>query len=103
MRFMMKVELPVEVANELSAEGKLGSTIGQILEQLEPEAAYFTAVNGDRAGFIFFEIEDASEIPRVAEPWFHAFEASVEIVPVMVLGDLEKAEPDIKRAVKMYG
>ena len=99
----MKVELPVEVANELSAEGKLGPTIKQILEQLEPEAAYFTAAGGERAGFIFFEISDASEIPRVAEPWFHAFEASVEILPVMVPADLEKAAPDVKRAAKMYG
>ncbi|MBT3352511.1 MAG: hypothetical protein HOC91_02705 [Nitrospinaceae bacterium] len=103
MRFMMKVELPVEVANDMSADGKLGSTIKQILEQLEPEAAYFTTSGGDRAGLIFFELEDASEIPKVAEPWFHAFEASVEIVPVMVPGDLEKAAPDIKRAAKMYG
>lgn len=100
---MMKVELPVEIANEMAADGSLGNTIGQILEQLEPEAAYFTTANGERAGFIFFNIEDASEIPRVAEPWFHAFEANVDIIPAMIHADLEKAEPDIKRAAKMYG
>jgi hypothetical protein len=103
MRFMMKVEMPVEVANDMLVEGKLGSTISQILEQLEPEAAYFTTSGGDRAAFIFFEMADASEIPRVVEPWFLAFGACVEIVPVMVPADLEKAAPDLKRAAKMYG
>ncbi|MAE06466.1 MAG: hypothetical protein CMH76_09050 [Nitrospinae bacterium] len=103
MRFLMKVELPVEIANEMSADGSLGKTIGQILEQLEPEAAYFTTANGERAGLIIFHIDDAAEIPRVAEPWFHAFEANVDIVPAMIPADLEKAAPDIKRAAKMYG
>ena len=75
----------------------------QILEDLQPEAAYFMTSNGDRAGLIFFEMENASDIPKVAEPWFHAFEANVDIVPVMVAEDLKTAAPDVKRAAKMYG
>jgi hypothetical protein len=48
-------------------------------------------------------MKDASQIPALAEPWFLAFHASLEIVPVMVLDDLKKAGPAIKQAVKKYG
>ena len=40
--------------------------------------------------------------PR-AELWFLRFRASIEIVPVMTLDDLSRAEPAIKEAVKKYG
>ncbi len=102
MRFLLKVEMPVEKANELAVEGKLGEAIQTILDDLEPEAAYFTTSNGNRAGYIFVDIEDASEIPAFAEPWFLALEADVDIVPVMTSEDLKKAGPGIERAVKKF-
>ena len=52
---------------------------------------------------IFFEMEDASRIPAVAEPWFLAFNASLECHPVMIPDDLKKATPHIQEAVKKYG
>ena len=47
--------------------------------------------------------KDPSQIPAVAEPWFLAFNASVEIHPVMTPADLAKAGPAIEQAVKKYG
>ena len=102
MRFMIKAELPVERANEVAVEGKMGETIQSILEDLEPEAAYFSLTNGDRTAYIFVDIKDASEIPAFAEPWFLAFDANLEIVPVMTPEDLGKAGPAIDRAVKKF-
>ncbi|MGB7291206.1 MAG: DUF3303 family protein [Thermodesulfobacteriota bacterium] len=103
MRFLVKVSMPVESANAAAKEGKLGETIQSILAELKPEAVYFAADNGRRTGFIFLEMKDASQIPAIAEPWFLAFNASIEIQPVMVPKDLEKAGPAIDRAVKKYG
>ena len=103
MRFMMRVELPTELANEMAVDGELESTIGSILGDMKPEAAYFTTSNGERCGYIFFEMADSSQIPAAAEPWFHAFEANVDIVPAMNLDDLKKAGPGIKKAVEKYG
>src|SRR6266536_2654064 len=91
MRFLLKVNIPVESGNVAAKAGKLGATIQSILEDLKPEAVYFTDNNGQRAGFIFLEMQDASQIPAIAEPWFVAFNASVEIHPVMVPDDLTKA------------
>jgi hypothetical protein len=102
MRFLLKVNIPVESGNAAAKTGKLGTTIQSILADLKPEASYFTDNNGQRAGFIVFEMQDASQIPAIAEPWFLAFNASIEIHPVMVPDDLAKASGAIKKAVKAY-
>ncbi len=47
-------------------------------------------------------MRDASQIPAIAEPWFLAFNASIEIHPVMVPDDLAKARGAIEKAVKTY-
>jgi hypothetical protein len=103
MRFLLKVNIPVDAGNVAAKAGKLGEKIQQILEDLKPEAVYFTADNGQRTVFIFLDMQDASQVPAIAEPWFLAFNAKVEIYPVMVPDDLMKAGPAIEQAVKKYG
>jgi hypothetical protein len=102
MRFLLKVNIPVESGNAAAKAGKLGATIQSILADMKPEAAYFTDNNGQRSGFIFLEMRDASQIPAIAEPWFLAFNASIELHPVMVPDDLAKAGSSIENAVKKY-
>ena len=48
-------------------------------------------------------MQDASEIPGIAEPWFLAFNAAIEIHPVMRPEDLARAGGAIEKAVKKYG
>ena len=102
MRFLLKVNIPVEAGNATAKAGKLGTTIESILADLKPEAAYFTADNGQRTGFTVLEMQDASHIPAIAEPWFLAFNASIELHAVMVPADLAKAGGAIEKAVKTY-
>ncbi len=52
---------------------------------------------------MIFDMTDASQIPALAEPWFLAGNAKVEIVPVMTPQDLANAGPAIEAAVKKYG
>lgn len=102
MRFLLKVNIPVDAGNTAAKAGKLGGMIQSILADLKPEAVYFTDDNGQRTAFIFLDMQDASQIPAIAEPWFLAFNAHVEIHPVMVPDDLMKAGPAIELAVKKY-
>ncbi|MEP6963251.1 MAG: hypothetical protein ABI995_14315 [Acidobacteriota bacterium] len=103
MRMMMKVTMQVEAGNELVRKGKLGSTVQAILAEIKPEAAYFVAEGGQRTGFIFLDVSDASHIPALAEPFFLAFNASVSITPAMVPEDLGKAAKSFERVAKKYG
>ena len=102
MRFLVKVNIPVESGNAAAKDGKLGATIQSILQELKAEAVYFTDDSGERTAFIFLQMQDASQIPAIAEPWFLAFNARIEIHPVMIPEDLHKAGEAIDKAVKKY-
>ena len=95
--------MSVEAGNAAVKNGTLGATIQSILEEMKPEAAYFAEENGQRTGFIFVDCATESDIPRLAEPWFLAFNADVVIHPAMTAEDLGKAGPDIEAAAKKYG
>ena len=103
MRLLMKVHMPGAEGNAAVIDGTLGSTIGSILADLKPEAVYFAEENGLRTAFIFLNIEDASEIPGIAEPWFLALNAKVQLHPAMSLEDLKNAAPAMQRAAAKYG
>ncbi len=103
MRFLVKAQMDIDVANELARKGTLGSTIQSIVEDLKPEAAYFIAEDGTRTAILILDMDDPSQLPAVAEPLFLALKARVEAVPAMVAEDLAEAGPAIEQAAKKYG
>jgi hypothetical protein len=102
MRFLFKISFPVEAGNAAAKKDGM-KAIQNILEQQKPEAVYFLAENGKRTAMMIINMEDASEIPAIAEPWFLALNAAIEATPVMIPADLQKAAPAIAQAVKTYG
>jgi len=103
MRVMLQMSIPVEAGNNAARSGAFGPAFQKILETLKPEAAYFTTQpNGERGGFIVFDLKDTSQIPAVAEPFFLAFNARVTFTPVMNAQDLANAAPGIEKAVKEH-
>ena len=101
MRFLFKISWPVEAGNKAAKDAF--SVIPKILEQQKPEAAYFIAENGKRTGILVIDMSDVSQLPAIAEPWFLALNASIEVTPAMVPDDLKKAGPAIAQAVKQFG
>ena len=91
MRMLVDLHMPLEPFNTLVKNGTAGQIIQKILEDLKPEAAYFTARDGKRGGTIVVDVPDASKIPTVAEPFFLHFNASVSFYPCMTPADLAKA------------
>jgi hypothetical protein len=103
MRMLLKVSIPVEAGNAAARNGSLGTTIQKILADLKPEAAYFAEDNGERTGYIFFDMKKSSDLPGIAEPWFLAFDAKLTLRPAMTPQDLAEGLPGMERAVKSYG
>jgi hypothetical protein len=103
MRFMITCRIPVEKGNELAKNGTLGETIRSIMEELEPEAAYFSDIEGARGGYIVVNMDDASQIPAMAEPLFLGLGATIQVHPVMTPEDLAKGTPAIEQAAQKYG
>lgn len=101
MRFLVKVSIPVETGNAAIKKDGL-KVIQRILEEQKPEAAHFIAEGGKRTGVLIVNMQDASELPGFAEPWFLALNAGIEATPAMVPEDLRKAAPAIEQAVKAY-
>jgi hypothetical protein len=91
MRMMFKISLPVETFNQLALEGTVGQKIGMILEETKPESIYFTGNRYGRGAIAVFELQDGSEIPSVAEPWFLIFNAEIEYGPAITPEELMKA------------
>ena len=90
MRTMLRVTIPVESGNKAIQNGRLPQVMERILGELKPEAAYFTADRGVRTAYLFVDFKDIADMPKVAEPFFQEFNASVEFVPVMNAEDLQK-------------
>ena len=103
MRFMVTASWPVAAGNAAARAGTMGETIQAILEDIKPEAVYFAAMDGNRTTIMIIDLASASDLPRVAEPWFLAFDASIDATPLMTPEDLKAAGPAIENAVKKFG
>ena len=88
----------VEMVGQLDLAEEDAAVIDPILARYEKDtldpvrARYFAQL----------DMQDASQIPAIVEPWFLAFNASIEIHPVMVPEDLGRAGSAIEAAVKKY-
>ena len=89
MRFLLKFSFPItDETNSWIRDGSIGQKMESILETLQPEAAYFAPTDGNRGGYLIVNMDDASQIVTVGEPFFLELGAKVEIVPVMTPEDL---------------
>ena len=91
VRILITFSFNPEKGDQLIREGRIGETMQSILEDLQPEAAYFTDVEGTRGGFLVVNMEDSSQIPAMTEPLLLGLGATVHMQPVMTPEDLRGA------------
>ena len=94
MRMLIDFNFPLEPFNTLVRNGTVGQKIQQILEEIKPEAVYFSERGGKRGGIMIVDVADPSKVPAIAEPFFLTFNASVEFHIVMGPEELGRAGLD---------
>jgi hypothetical protein len=91
MRMLMTVKFPNTEFNAAIRYNSASHTITRILDECAAEAVYFTEIDGQRAVILVLNVEDPTQIPRLAEPWFLKFNAAVEFKIAMTPEDIRKA------------
>jgi hypothetical protein len=103
MKFIMRVRMPNETANDQLGDPEFGKKMQEVLKEVRAEAAYFTTINGSRGCFVVVNMTDSSQMPALAEPFFVWLKADIDWFPVMTPEDLGKAGPSIAAAFKKWG
>ena len=103
MRFMLTFRVPPEEGNAAMKEGSFMSAFQSVVEELQPEAAYFTPIEGARGGHLIINMDDASQIPAITEPLFLGMGATVQIAPVFTPDDMPRITESIEQARQKYG
>ena len=91
MRMLLHARFPAEPFNTLVRKGEAGKILQRIVEDLKPEAVYFTEEQGQRAAILVVDLESSADVPRMAEPFFLSFNADCHLNVVMGPDDLAAA------------
>jgi len=91
MRMLMNVTIPTDRFNEAVRNGTASPKINRILEELKPEAVFFTEQDGSRGAILVVNLDDPAKVPALAEPWFLTFDAKVKFQIAMTPEDLKRA------------
>jgi hypothetical protein len=103
MRFMLTLRVPPEEGNAAMKDGRFMSAFQSVMEELQPEAAYFAEIEGARGGYVVVNMDDAAQIPAVCELLFLGLGATVQIHPVFTLDDMPRITEAIEQARQKYG
>jgi hypothetical protein len=77
---------------------RVGSSFGPLRHQLSLQQVIGREF-GQRCAMMFFDMNDASDIPGIVEPLFAGLNARVQLLPVMNAEDLKKGLNIAKRAM----
>lgn len=99
----MKIRFPNDTGNDRLSDPDFGKKMHEVLSDIKAEAAYFTTIGGSRGCYVVVNMDDASQIPALAEPFFIWMNADIDLYPVMTPDDLGKASASIQSAFKKWG
>ena len=101
MRFMLTFRVPMDEGNAGIKDGSLGQTLETIIDELNPEAAYFGPIEGARGGYLVVNFDEPSQIPAIAEPLFLGLGATIQISPVFTPEEMPTQA--LEQAAQKYG
>jgi hypothetical protein len=93
MSLLIHARIPTEDGNKMVQDPDFLRKIETYINKVKAEATYFFEANGNRIAAFIVDIQNADQIPVLAEPLFSGMGAHVEFHPVMSLDDLKKGIP----------
>ena len=88
MRMLLRMLIDATDGSDAIKSGALQKAIGGLVEKLKPEAVYFSAEDGMRAGYFVFDMKSANQQVEIAEPLFD-LGCEVYLTPCMTPDDLQ--------------
>ena len=93
MSLLIHARIRTEDGNKMVQDPDFLRKIETYINKVKAEATYFFEANGNRIAAFIVDIQNADQIPVLAEPLFSGMGAHVEFHPVMSLDDLKKGIP----------
>jgi hypothetical protein len=103
MRFMVTFRIPPEGGNAALKDGRLTPALQSVMEELQPEAGYFAAIDGARGGYLVVNMDDGSQLPSIAEPLFLGLGATVKVDPVFTLDEIPTVADQLEQLRQKFG
>jgi hypothetical protein len=101
---MVTFSIQPEKGDALIEDGSMGEILQSILEEIEPEAVYFTTMEGTRGEIVVIDVDEASRIPAMTEPLFLGLGATMQMMqPVLTPEDLGMASESMQHGAQKYG
>ncbi|MGA2240082.1 MAG: hypothetical protein ABSG74_12815 [Candidatus Bathyarchaeia archaeon] len=90
MKFLLRLHMPTEYGNKLLQDPNFPKKLQEVLNQIKPEAVYFTPVEGERGIYMVVNLSSADMIATISEPLWMMFNCKLDFQPVMELKDLQQ-------------
>ena len=90
MKFLLRLHMPTEYGNKMLQDPNFPKTLEGVLNQIKPEAVYFTPIEGERGIYMIVDLSSADMIATIAEPLWITFNCKLDFQPVMELKDLQQ-------------
>lgn len=96
MRLMMTIRIPVESGNRAARDGSMSQAFASLMDKIQPEAAYFTMIDGLRGAIFVYEVDEQYKLLDLHEPLFAAMGALIDEQPVLDWDDMQKAFAELQ-------
>jgi len=90
MKFLVRLHMPTEHGNKMLQDPNFPKKLEGVLNQIKPEAVYFTPIEGERGIYMIVNLPSADMIATIVEPLWMTFNCKLDLTPVMELSDLQK-------------
>jgi hypothetical protein len=88
MKMLLRATLPHEPFNALIKKGTIEKVLGKIMDDIKPEAAYFSLEGGKRSALIVVNVNKPGDYVKYAEPFFLQFNADIKYEIAMTPDEL---------------